>query len=117
MSGGVPSFVAAALEYAAALLRYEPPPGEGGMVQLWHDVGMLPDALDEISKGFGRMADRCQSEWPLHPAIADMVSELAKVQARMADVSAQIKPAIANLHEKELDRHRAPRPGEKMWNV
>jgi hypothetical protein len=115
--GGTPPFVTAAEELADALRRYQPPPGPGGMVQLYYDVGMLPDMLEQIARGFGQMADRARDEWPLHNAISELIGELAKVQAHMATVSAEIKPAIAKLHEADLERHRTPRPGEPMWNV
>lgn len=115
--GGVPIFVTAAEEFAESLGRYEPPPGAGGMVQMYADVGMFPEALDFISKGLARMADRCRNEWPLHPAVAELVDELAKVQAQMASLSAEIKPAIERLHEPELERARAPRPSEERWDV
>lgn len=117
MTGGAPQFVTAAEDLADALRRYEPPPGNGGMIQMFHDVGMLPDALELVARGFATMADRCRDELPLHPAIAELVGELARAQVHLATVSAEIKPAIAKLHEKELERHHAPRPGEPLWNV
>ncbi|MUN41441.1 hypothetical protein [Actinomadura litoris] len=115
--GGVPSFVATAQEHAESLARYEPPPGAGGMVQMYHDIEMLPDALAWIAQGFERMATRCRKELPLHPAISELVVELAKTQTRMASVAAEIKPAITKLHEEDLKRHEAPRPSEERWNV
>jgi hypothetical protein len=116
-NAGVPPFVAAAEELAEAFRRYEPPPGAGGMVQMYADVGMLPDAFDQIAAGIGAFSDRCRGELPLHPAIAELIGELAKVQAHMATVSAEVKPAIEKLHEPELERARAPRPSEERWDV
>lgn len=116
-SAGVPPFVAAAEEFAETLRRYEPPPGAGGMVRMYSDVGMLPDALEQIAAGVVTMADRCRSEWPLHPAVAEMIGEVAKVLAQTASVAAEVKPAIERLHEPELERARAPRPSEDRWNV
>lgn len=115
--GGAPRFVSAAEDLAEAFRTYEPPPGAGGMVALYADVGMLPDVLDQIAGGLNVLADRCRTELPLHHAIAEMVHELAKVQTHMASVAAEIKPAIERLHVEDLDRHRAPRPSEERWNV
>ncbi|MGH3589113.1 MAG: hypothetical protein ACRDQ0_22625, partial [Pseudonocardia sp.] len=116
-NGGVPQFVTAAEDLAEAFRRYEPPPGAGGMIQMYADVGMLPDAMDQVSAGLNTLAERCRGELPLHPAIAEFVHEMAKVQAQLASVSAEIKPAIERLHPEDLDRHRAPRPSEERWNV
>lgn len=116
-NAGVPPFVAAAEELAEAFRRYEPPPGAGGMVQMYADVGQLPDAFDQIAAGISVFADRCRSELPLHHAISELISELAKVQAQMASLSAEVRPAIERLHEPELERARAPRPSEDRWNV
>jgi hypothetical protein len=115
--GGAPSFVAAAEELGAAFAKYEPPPGPGGMVKMLADVGMLPDALDQIQIGLNVLATRCRHELPLHDAIAEIVHELAKVQSQMANVAGEIKPAIRKLHEKDLERHEAPRPQETLWDV
>lgn len=115
--GGAPQFVHAAEELAEAFRRYEPPPGAGGMVQMYADVGALPDAMDQIAQGINVLSDRCRGELPLHPAIAELVGELAKVQSHMASVAAEIRPAIERLHAEDLDRHRAPRPSEERWNV
>lgn len=115
--GGAPQFVHQAEELADAFRRYEPPPGAGGMVQMYADVGMLPDALDSISTGLNILADRCRNELPLHAAIAELVHELAKAQAHMASIASELRPAIERLHEPEMTRARAPRPSEDRWNV
>lgn len=114
---GAPQFVHVAEELAEAFRRYEPPPGPGGMVQMYSDVGMLPDVMDQIAQGINVLSDRCRTELPLHPAVGELVGELAKVQAHMASVAAEIRPAIERLHEADLERHRAPRPAERLWDV
>lgn len=115
--GGAPRFVHAAEELAEAFRTYEPPPGAGGMVTMYADVAMLPNALDQVAVGLNVLADRCRGELPLHPAIAELVHALAQAQAHMASVSAEIRPAIERLHEPEMTRARAPRPSEERWNV
>lgn len=115
--GGVPQWVHLAEELGEALRRYEPPPGPRAMVQVYSDMGYFPDAMEAIAKGLAVLSDRCRTEWPLDPAISEIVATLAKVQVRIASVSAEIKPAIERMHGDDLDRHRAPRPQERMWDV
>lgn len=115
--GGVPLWVTLAEELGEALRRYEPSPGPGAMVQLYSDMGYFPDAMDSIAKGLAVLADRCRTQWPLNPAISEIMATLAKVQVQMASTSAEIKPAIERMHVEDLDRHRAPRPQERMWDV
>jgi hypothetical protein len=115
--GGTPHFVGAAEVLAESYSKYEPPPGPGGMVQMYADISHLPGALDQVAAGLNVLAKRCREELPLHPAVSEFLHEMAKAQVTMASIAAEIKPAIERLHEKELERHRAPRPSEERWNV
>lgn len=113
----VPGFVQAAEDLGEALAKYEPPPGPGGMVEMAEHLRMLPDALLQVSQGFSTFAKHCREEWPMHPAIAEFVHDLAKIQAHMAGVASEIRPAMERLHEHDFDRSRNPRPSEDRWNV
>lgn len=114
--GGAPPFVHSAEQLGQDLCKYEPPPGAGGMMQMYADLAMLPDAVEEIARGWNVFADRCRNELPLHPAIAEFIHNMAKVQAQVASVAAEIRPAIEQLHADDMDRNRAPRPSEERWN-
>lgn len=115
MSAGAPRFVHAAEEFADALARYHP--GPDGMVGFLADMQHVPDALESIARGMAELKRNCDEEWPLKPAIAELVGALARVQQQMAADGAQIAPAIRRLHADDLKRHEAPRRNEQMWNV
>jgi hypothetical protein len=114
--GSTPGWMTLAEELGRELARYEPPEGRGGMVQFYDDVGLLPEMIEAIARGFSRMSDNAQG-WPLHHAIVELIGELANAQAKIADTAGMIKPAMARLHDHDLERHHAPRPSESRWNV
>lgn len=113
----VPRFIEAAQDLGEALANYKPDPDEAGsMYVMYRQVGMLPEAFEEIARGFRALADTCE-DLPLNAHIRDLIDALAKVQVQAAHSAEAIPEGIALLHADDLERHENPRTGERAWNV
>jgi hypothetical protein len=73
--------------------------------------------MTSIAQGLTAFAVNMRTQMPLHGAIPELVDAMAEVQRQLANVSAEIKPAIGRIHAEDLARHEHPRPGEDTWNV
>ncbi len=100
-------------ETEAAFLRFDP---EGAQ-----DMRDFFDDLPSLFEGWGgqlkKLADRLGAEKPIHPDVVERLRELGASLAGEKDAADELNTLFKNRHAPDLERHDAPRAGEKAWNV
>jgi hypothetical protein len=77
----------------------------------------LPDFWEALAGSLGSLSGRMSDEMPLHPALAESVREMAGTVAGLRDAADEMNSLFRTAHEKEIQRHEEPRPGEEAWDV
>lgn len=106
-------FTASAMEMARAAAAYEPT----GMLQVGQDFANLPEALNLVAEAMKITTDKADGEQPLDPQIIELMRGIYQLTQKAAELAGELKPAFENLHHVDLERHRNPRTGERMWDV
>ena len=76
----------------------------------------MPEVLETLARAMKVRYERAE-EQPLAPVIKEMFAAVHTASLAVARAAEEIGPAIERIHERELDRHRNPRAGEKMWDI
>lgn len=106
-------FIQAAAEMLGAAMVYRP----DGMMQVGNDFAQMPEAFRNVANAMKTMAQTADDEWPIHPAIKDMMQQVYQQLQQAATLSEQFAPAFRNLHQVDIQRIESPRKGETMWDV
>lgn len=106
-------FIQAAAEMLGAAMVYRP----DGMMQVGNDFAQMPEAFRNVANAMKSMAQTADDEWPLHPTIKDLMSQVYQQLQQAATLSEQFAPAFRSLHAVDIQRIEAPRRGELMWDV
>lgn len=106
-------FIQAAAEMLGAAMVYRP----DGMMQVGNDFAQMPEAFRNVANAMKSMAQTADDEWPLHPTIKDLMTQVYQQLQQAATLSEQFAPAFKSLHAVDIQRIEAPRRGEKMWDV
>lgn len=102
-----------AAEFHAAVASRDPQ----RIAEVEEDFKALPAALGDIASGLKTMHSRSVDLYPLHPAVSQAVGTVYEALFRAQESSNDVPAAFEAMHEEDLKRHRAPRPGEEMWDV
>ena len=104
----------AAGEGTEPIARFDPADGE----ELMDFMDGLPDDYFEQKAGHLRiLADRMASEMPVEAPFAHVMQQLAQVEYRAAEAAREALQTFYREHEREIQRIREPRPGERKWNT
>jgi len=106
-------FVAPAEQMAAAAAQYDPQ----GMLQVGQDFIGLEEALRLVAEALKVTVENANAKQPLDPQIVQMMEQVYMLQIRAAEMASELKPAFEKLHLPDLERHRNPRTGERMWDI
>lgn len=106
-------FADSAREMRASAARYSPE----SMYQVYVDMGRLPEALGDVAAALKITVQKANEQWPVHPSVTEYLAKVYELQCKVAELSAEVGPAMRKLHEDDLRRHEQPRRNESMWDV
>ncbi len=106
-------FAELAAEMRAAASSYAPE----DMMQVARDLARLPEALADVAHAVRVITIRAANELPVHPAVTELLAGVYDGLMKAAVASAEVAPTMRRVHEADIARHEAPRPGERLWNV
>ncbi|WP_331727270.1 hypothetical protein OG871_39910 (plasmid) [Kitasatospora sp. NBC_00374] len=106
-------FAQSAEAVAEAYRSYEPPV----MASVAAEYRGLPGAIRHAMGAVMALAENSATQYPMDPAMAEKVSEVAQILESTAAYADDLEPAFRQAHKDDLLRHEEPRPGEDMWNV
>lgn len=107
-------------QHAAQMYAYASvfePSGMLGPIDPGGDFHDMPESLGFVRAAVGSLMEKATAKWPLDPSIAQVMSQVVQLLDTAAEASRRIPAAIEDMHKKELDRLRRPRPGEDKWDV
>jgi hypothetical protein len=97
----------------AAAARYEPE----GMLEYGEDLRRMPAVFENVATAFRTLADKGAAELPIHAGVSEALGAIHTHQVACGQAAGEVHAAFETLHEPELTRLRAPRPGEALWDV
>lgn len=106
-------FDQAASDMEQAAMNYQP---EGAMHVLATLEG-FPVALSSIAATLRILAERCDTEFPLHSPVGDALNEVHTLMQSVVTAAEQVGVVFRAEHEPDIARHTDPRPGEPMWDT
>jgi hypothetical protein len=81
------------------------------------ELDQLPDIPAHIAAALAAYTTRLRGDYPIHPAVSEALDDLTRAHAELTGLAEQIGPLFRRVHEADLHRGQAPRPGEHLWNV
>jgi len=106
--------IEASREMVGAAMMYTPE----GMMQIGNDFAGFPEVIRNLASAIQAMTRQVQEgETPMNPAIVDMIKGMHAELIKAASMAEDLKPAFENLHAVDIQRIRAPRRGEEMWDL
>jgi hypothetical protein len=106
--------VTAAADGTEQLARFDPADGQ----ELMDFMEALPEEYFAEKAGHLRtLAERMAAEMPLEAPFADVMRQLAAIEQGAADAARDALAVFEREHEREIQRVREPRQGERKWNV
>ncbi|MFG2128342.1 hypothetical protein ACGFNV_11145 [Streptomyces sp. NPDC048751] len=106
-------FATSAEEVANAYAVYEPP----AMASVAAEYKGLPDAIRHVNEAVMALAENSAEHYPMDPAMADGVNQVAKILEATAAYADEIEPTFRQVHDRDLMRLENPRTNEHWWNV
>lgn len=91
--------------------------GPGAMMRVLHAFATMPETLELIAKTFEVVAQRCDDELPLDPAVTGELEQVRGLIRQAATAAESIEPTFRTRHEADIARHEDPRTGEDKWDV
>lgn len=91
--------------------------GPGAMMRVLHAFATMPETLELIAKTFEVVAQRCDDELPLDPAVTGELEQVRTLIRQASTAAESIEPTFRARHEVEIARHEDPRNGEDKWDV
>jgi hypothetical protein len=91
--------------------------GPGAMMRVLHAFSTMPETLDLIARTFEIVAQRCDDELPLEPAVTGELEQVRSLIRQAASAAESIEPTFRSHHEADIARHEDPRRGEDLWDV
>lgn len=79
--------------------------------------GQFPDFFEGGADALSALSARMRDEMPLHPALADKMSELAATMAGARDEAADMNRQFREAHASDIARAEEPRKNEAAWDV
>ena len=104
---------AVAAEMTAAAAAHEPQ----GMLQVANELDQFAEVPTNVALAARAYTLRLQSEYPIHPAVVEVIQEYCVLQAQLAEVANRIGPTFRQAHHKDLERFDSPRTNEQAWDV
>jgi len=96
------------------IARFDPQDGQ----ELMDFMDSLPDDYFQTKADNVRiLAERMAGEMPVEAPFVDVMRQLAAIEARAAENAREALGVFYREHEREIQRIKQPRPGERKWNV
>jgi hypothetical protein len=87
------------------------------MLQVANELDQFGEVPTGVALGVRAYTLRLQSEYPIHPAVIDLIQQYYVAQAQLTEIGNQIGPMFRQVHAKDLERFESPRVNEQAWDV
>ncbi|MEU7200096.1 hypothetical protein [Streptomyces sp. NPDC045470] len=106
-------FATSAEEVANTYAAYDPP----AMAAVAAEYKGLPDAIRNINGAVMALAENSAAMYPMDPAMAEGVAQVAQVLEATAAYADELEPTFRQVHDLDIMRLENPRTNEHWWNV
>ncbi|MCW2929881.1 MAG: hypothetical protein JWM19_843 [Actinomycetia bacterium] len=90
------------------------PESPGDMIDFFKE---FPEFFEGAAEALTNLSSRMRDEMPLHPGLADKMSELAATMAGMRDEATDMHRQFTEVHAPDIRRAEEPRQNERAWDV